>query len=113
MSAFATPYELAHGLKTSQTTHLFVQPALLPRALEAAKQFGLPEDRIYILEGKSEGRKSFQDMSDDIRRRGTPIVPVKQVTKNTLAYLVFSSGTSGLPKGQHLLWMLLNAAKTD
>jgi acyl-coenzyme A synthetase/AMP-(fatty) acid ligase len=27
------------------------------------------------------------------------VIPVKPVTRDTLAYLVFSSGTSGLPKG--------------
>lgn len=100
LSAYATPYELAHALKTSTSTHLFVQPELLPKALEAAKQVGLPEERIYILEGTANGRRAFRDMRDTIRLLGTPIVPVKQVTKNTLAYLVFSSGTSGLPKGQ-------------
>lgn len=100
LSAFATPYELAYGLKTSTSTHLFVQAELLPKALEAARQVGLPEDRIYILEGKSDGRKTFRDMRETIRQFGTPIIPVKQASKNTLAYLVFSSGTSGLPKGQ-------------
>lgn len=102
LSAFATAYELAHALRTSKSTHLFVQPELLPKALEAAKQVGLPEDRIFILEGSSPGRKSLEDLRDNVRRLGTPIVPVKEVTKNTLAYLVFSSGTSGLPKGKRL-----------
>lgn len=102
LSAFATAYELAHALRTSKSTHVFVQPELLPKAREAAKEVGLPEDRIYVLEGKVDGKKSFQDLRDQVKARGTPTVPVKEVTKDTLAYLVFSSGTSGLPKGLSL-----------
>lgn len=113
LSAYATPYELSHGIKTSASTHLFVQPELLPKALEAAKQVGLPEDRIYILEGKSNGRKTFRDMRETIRRLGTPIIPVKEATKDTLAYLVFSSGTSGLPKAVMIshgnIWGMIHA----
>ena len=102
LSAFATAYGLANGLRTSQTTPLFVQPALLPNALEAAKQVGLPEDRIFVLEGKVDGRRSFQDLADQVKRNGVPTTPVKPAGKDTLAYLVFSSGTSGLPKGLFL-----------
>lgn len=99
LSAYATAYELAHALRISKVTHMFIQPDFLPKALDAAKQYGLPEDRIYIMEGTSPGRKSFQDLRNYIRECGTPLVSPKPVTKNTLAYLVFSSGTSGLPKG--------------
>lgn len=98
LSAYATPYELAHSLKTSKVTHLFIQPDFLPKALEAAKQYGLPESRIYILEGSSAGRRSFQDLAAQVRARSIHLVAPKEVKRDTLAYLVFSSGTSGLPK---------------
>ncbi len=81
-------------------TRLFVQPSLLEKAKSAAKDVGLSEDRIYILEGRIEAKRSYQDLVDDVRRREIPRVPVKRATKDTLAYLVFSSGTSGLPKGR-------------
>lgn len=80
-------------------TQLFVLPSLLSKALKAAKEVGLSEDRIYILEGHQEGKLSFQDLVDNVRTRRIPRVPIKAATRNTLAYLVFSSGTSGLPKG--------------
>lgn len=99
LSAFATPFELAHALRTSKVSRLFVQPSLLPTALKAAKEVGIPSSHIYILEGRHDGHRSLQDLIDVIKRRGTPRVAVKPATRNTLAYLVFSSGTSGLPKG--------------
>ena len=76
-----------------------MEPALLPNALNAAKDIGLPESAIYILEGEVQGKKSFGDLIREVKARGTSRVPIRPAHKNTLAYLVFSSGTSGLPKG--------------
>lgn len=86
-------------MRTCKPTKLFVQPSLLPNALAAAKEVGVSEDNIYILEGKAEGKQSFQDLVNGIKSRGTPRVQVRPASKTTLAYLVFSSGTTGLPKG--------------
>lgn len=97
-SAYATPFELAHALRTSKATRLFVQPSLLPIALQAAKETGLPEDRIYVLQSKTPGRKSVNDLVEETRRQKFPRVAIKKAEKDTLAYLVFSSGTTGLPK---------------
>ncbi|EKM60379.1 uncharacterized protein PHACADRAFT_246258, partial [Phanerochaete carnosa HHB-10118-sp] len=99
LSAYATAYELAHSLKTVKPNYLFVQPALLPTALAAAKEVGLPEKQIYILEGSSgDERLSLQDLVNRIRKGSISREPVRLANKNTLAYFVFSSGTSGLPK---------------
>ena len=88
-----------HNLRISGATRVFVHPSVLPKMMTAAQEVGLPEDSIYTLEGDAFGRRSLEDMISDARLRGIPRVPFRPVKRDTLAYLVFSSGTSGLPKG--------------
>ncbi|GJE93144.1 acetyl-CoA synthetase-like protein [Phanerochaete sordida] len=113
LSAYATPYELAHGLRTARPTVLFAQPALLPVALAAAKEVGLPESRIYVLEGESPSRTCLQELVDRVRRERVPREAVRPVKRDALAYLVFSSGTSGLPKAVMIshgnIWAMVTA----
>ncbi|KAI0766416.1 acetyl-CoA synthetase-like protein [Trametes elegans] len=94
----STAFELQHLLRTSEATRLFVHPSLLPQTIEVARAVGLSEDRIYSLEGRVEGRTDLASAIDGVRTRGVPRLPSRPVTKDALAYLVFSSGTSGLPK---------------
>lgn len=96
----ATAFELDHLFRTSEASRLFVHPSLLPQALEAAQKLGLPDDRVYVLEGRVQGRVTLADAIREVRKRSVPRVPSKPVKRDTLAYLVFSSGTSGLPKGE-------------
>ena len=81
-----------------------MQPSLLPTALAASKDVGIPEENIYILEGSSDnGGLSLQGLIERVKTRKIPRTPVRPARKDTLAYLVFSSGTSGLPKGMTTL----------
>lgn len=81
---------------------LFVHPSLLKLGLEGAKQVGIPSNCVYILGDRSPDRKHLDvgSLIKNVRRRKLPQQPVVPATKDTLAYLMFSSGTSGIPKGE-------------
>lgn len=106
LPALSSATDLVHSLRASKATHLFVQSDLLPRALEAAREIGLPDDRIYLLDGRVEGRKSFLDFLSDFRGRGLPLQPVAPVARDTLAYVTFAHGGTGIPQGQLPSWVV-------
>lgn len=93
-SSYSTPYEFEHVNSLAQPTRIFTSPSLLPLALTS----GLPEDRIYILEGECKGYTSYDQLVSSARKKNIPRLPVRYASKDTLACLIFSSGTSGLPK---------------
>lgn len=63
-----------------------------------------------MLSGRVKGKKSMANFIDSALERRTPIVPVRPAKKDTLAYLVFSSGTTGLPKGMSSFRLLSTKA---
>lgn len=71
---------------------------LLPTAIKAADAAGIPRDRIILLgDQRSPGFKHWRDIFDPstiAKWRRTKIAPEKDI-----AFLVYSSGTTGLPKG--------------
>lgn len=93
-SSYSTPYEFEHVNSLAQPTRIFTSPSLLPLALTS----GLPEDRIYILEGECKGYTSYDQLVSSARKNNIPRLPVRYASKDTLACLIFSSGTSGPPK---------------
>ncbi|KXN90934.1 putative 4-coumarate--CoA ligase 1 [Leucoagaricus sp. SymC.cos] len=98
ISSYSTPFELKHALTLSKASRLFVDAKLLPNLLPVAKEVGISEEKIYLLLGQASGFKSLQDFVDDVNRKQTPFIGILPATNDTLAYLIFSSGTSGLPK---------------
>ncbi|KAG0708432.1 hypothetical protein DFH29DRAFT_870961 [Suillus ampliporus] len=102
-SSYSTPYELKHANSLAQATRIFASPSLLPLALS----LGLPADRIYLLEGENNGCTSYDQLVSSARKNSIPRLPVRHATKDTLAYLIYSSGTSGSPKGTYLFLVLL------
>ena len=57
-----------------------------------------PEDvHLYVMNGSAKGYVSLEDLLES--SASAPAVGVRTAKKTDLAYLVFSSGTSGLPKG--------------
>jgi len=98
-SHYYTSFELARALQVSKATRIFVQPRYLSLVQKVAKDAGFPDDRIYTFDGQVTGRRSFDNMIQQVRKNSVPRIAVRPAGKDTLAYLVFSSGTTGLPKG--------------
>ena len=74
-----------------------MQDQLLPTVVPAAKNVGI--NNIYVLGQKIEGLRTFEEIVEDARSRAIAPISPRAVTKDTLAYLMFSSGTTGHPKG--------------
>jgi acyl-CoA synthetase (AMP-forming)/AMP-acid ligase II len=93
----STLQETVELLKLSSVTCLFASEKLYPHAAAAAREAGLPE--IFILQGDVTGKVSLPRLIEYVKARGLPKIATRAVQDDTLAYLVFSSGTTGLPKG--------------
>ncbi|KAG9665033.1 acetyl-CoA synthetase-like protein, partial [Aureobasidium melanogenum] len=91
-----TPSELGYMLKDSGAKVLLTATALLPTVKEAAKLANIPFENILVLGKERDATtKHFLDICDNESRNVRPTLNPNQ----DLAFLVYSSGTTGLPKG--------------
>ncbi|EGP91681.1 unnamed protein product [Zymoseptoria tritici ST99CH_3D1] len=96
-----TVEELAFQLQNSGAKALVTQQHLLDNAVKAAKQVGIPESRIILLgDGKDSTRriKHFTAIRNSSLENRYKRIRVQDPAKE-LAFLAYSSGTTGLPKG--------------
>ena len=78
---------------------MFVDAELLSLVLPVAKMVGLSSNKIYVLGEEGKGQKTLAGLIAGVRTKNMkPVAPCSAV-KNTLAFLIFSSGTTGRPKG--------------
>ncbi|KAL4073112.1 hypothetical protein V8B97DRAFT_2022941 [Scleroderma yunnanense] len=101
-----TPAELAYQVQATKTSVLVTHPDVLPVALSAAQVAKLPADRIILLDGASSEptQKPYpsvqhlidQGLSSRATFRERKLNPGEGKTK--VAFLNFSSGTTGRPK---------------
>jgi 4-coumarate--CoA ligase len=92
--------ELAFQLKNSGAKGLATQASVLAVAKQAAKKAGMSEDRIILIgeqrdpDARIKHFTSVRNISGATRYRKQKVAPEKDV-----AFLVYSSGTTGVPKG--------------
>ena len=97
--ASPTLYELRDLVRLSKAKAIFASPRNVKNARIVGKEAGFSASNgIFILEGKVEGERSFDDLVYSVKEPAEDCV--KPVDKDALAYLVFSSGTTGPPKGE-------------
>lgn len=89
--------ELVSQLKSSKTKGLITNLACLKVVREAASKVGLPLNRILLV-GDADPRNTVSHFSS-LRSTSGRTARIKINPKKDLAYLVYSSGTTGLPKG--------------
>ncbi|MCJ1451998.1 hypothetical protein MMC28_002338 [Mycoblastus sanguinarius] len=108
-AAYSEP-ELVHQLKSSGSKALFTCASLLPLAIGAAAKSGIPKKNIYLLplpEEATDGLSILPDFKtiDQLINDGGSLPSLEDLKwekgqgARQTAFLCYSSGTSGLPKG--------------
>ncbi|GAA6013673.1 hypothetical protein JCM10207_004813 [Rhodosporidiobolus poonsookiae] len=104
-NAAYTPDEMQHQLEVSEASVVLTSADLLETTATAAKRVGLGLDRVFVLPDAKgavpdklpHGMRSFEELRGS--RSFKPVIPTFQEAKTDIAYLPFSSGTTGKGKG--------------
>ena len=95
---------MTYALSKAGAKFLVTVPAAMDVAGPAAKNAGIPQHRIFLLEGNIEGFTTVKSLLDIGKSCGDDgqipsyKIPKGKKNRDICAFLSFSSGTTGLPK---------------
>ena len=96
-----TPYELAHGIRVSDTKFIITEPEMLQSTKTAAKECNIPQANILIFNVLGQSATPGNQSWEWLLGHGEvdwPRFDDLESAKITQAARLFSSGTTGLPK---------------
>ena len=99
LSTAYTVEELVFQLKDSGAKALVTQTAQLPIALKAAQSVGIPTDRVILIGDQRDPSAKVKHFTSIRLTGGASRWRRTKAKPDDLAFLVYSSGTTGLPKG--------------
>lgn len=101
MSPALTTEEIAYHMKTAKAKFVITTPAALPKVQEAMRALGIPLRNVFTIREQVAGMSSINDLI----RGGEALdtvppyrIPTGTSNKQLCGNLLFSSGTTGLPK---------------
>lgn len=93
-----TTYELTHAFKVSNAKFLVAEPEILEAPKATALKLGIPKERTLLLaepgEAKGSGHASWRSLLEHGEQDWVRFDDL-ETAKNTPAFLMFSSGTTG------------------
>ncbi|KAF2101927.1 4-coumarate-CoA ligase 2 [Rhizodiscina lignyota] len=96
--------EMTYALKVAQAKFIFTSPGSKDVGFAAAKEAGIPKERVFLLEGNIPGYPTIHDLIRIGKNYGESEqipafkIPPGKKNKDVCGFLSFSSGTTGLPK---------------